>query len=1020
MMDNKLNINISTLNAIIKFQRRYRFLVNETKDLESRVSKVTEILISMLNNLELLNNLKIIDDKLFILILNELKEIKKKINKIPKKITIKKLTSDISIQILVISEKINKALNHISCISLVQNLKFLYNDNEKFNTDERKNINFYNSFFHPISIWESELHKKKIEYKSSDNNLNSKNILNELIETKMNSSIIIGESSLPAFLKTLTDFALKDNSQEDDRKNNFNLMDVLNVLNHDKIVLKKNPDAKTLFEEKNGALLYLKINNNLLVIQGYFKDDLLNLSSNHKIIQDKINGFKNLLLYNFLEIDTTFKMNYLNSLNLRDIILVTKKDLEKEIEKKYGEYLILKHKELNLLINEFLLASKYRKIEILTLLLIGDENEKKIGFLLFDILKCKDKKNISKQIFDSLHFTLKEFLKTGENLMTTDEEELEKLNTSDLSYEKRINLFLPNNDIKTKAMEKLKSIKTNFQGDNKAQSWLDGLLKIPFNIYKENDIMNFKNIFMKKLKLKNNPSDNIINTKLDELNDDNLRIEWEQYNIDKKEYLLNMKEKLNNAVYGHDEAKLQLERLLAQWINGKTKGAILGLHGPPGTGKTSLAKNGLSKCLIDTGGKPRPFAFLPLGGSVNGSTLVGHNFTYVGSTWGRVVDILITSKCMNPIIYIDELDKVSQTEHGREIISILTHLTDLTQNDEFEDKYFSGIQLDLSKALIVFSFNDISKIDPILKDRITIIETKPLTLPEKLKILKDYTIPEILNEVGFAKEDIIVDDKLLEFIINTYTNEAGVRKIKEKIIDIIRDINLNNFYDNDFVVPFTITKEYIERLFEDKPKMKPKKIAKESNIGLVNGLYATTTGVGGLTLIQVMKYPSEKMLDLTLTGKQGDVMKESVNYALKIAYSLLSDEEKEKILEDSNNNKKFGLHVHTPEAATPKDGPSAGAAMTLAIYSVLTGKKVKNTVALTGEIDLCKNVTAIGGVHAKLLGAKTAGVKLALIPKENEDDFEKLKRQKLNPEDENFTVKYIENISDVLNFCIEN
>jgi len=481
-----------------------------------------------------------------------------------------------------------------------------------------------------------------------------------------------------------------------------------------------------------------------------------------------------------------------------------------------------------------------------------------------------------------------------------------------------------------------------------------------------------------------------------------------------------MKEKLNNAVYGHDEAKLQLERLLAQWINGKTKGAILGLHGPPGTGKTSLAKNGLSKCLIDTGGKPRPFAFLPLGGSVNGSTLVGHNFTYVGSTWGRVVDILITSKCMNPIIYIDELDKVSQTEHGREIISILTHLTDLTQNDEFEDKYFSGIQLDLSKALIVFSFNDISKIDPILKDRITIIETKPLTLPEKLKILKDYTIPEILNEVGFAKEDIIVDDKLLEFIINTYTNEAGVRKIKEKIIDIIRDINLNNFYDNDFVVPFTITKEYIERLFEDKPKMKPKKIAKESNIGLVNGLYATTTGVGGLTLIQVMKYPSEKMLDLTLTGKQGDVMKESVNYALKIAYSLLSDEEKEKILEDSNNNKKFGLHVHTPEAATPKDGPSAGAAMTLAIYSVLTGKKVKNTVALTGEIDLCKNVTAIGGVHAKLLGAKTAGVKLALIPKENEDDFEKLKRQKLNPEDENFTVKYIENISDVLNFCIEN
>jgi len=142
--------------------------------------------------------------------------------------------------------------------------------------------------------------------------------------------------------------------------------------------------------------------------------------------------------------------------------------------------------------------------------------------------------------------------------------------------------------------------------------------------------------------------------------------------------------KLDEAVYGHKEAKTQLERLFAQWLNGETKGAVIGLCGPPGTGKTSLAKNGLSKCLIDDNNKPRPFGFLPVGGSTNGSTLVGHNYTYVGSTWGRIVDVLITAQCMNPIIFIDEVDKISNTDYGKEINAVLTHLTDATQNDHSE------------------------------------------------------------------------------------------------------------------------------------------------------------------------------------------------------------------------------------------------------------------------------------------------------------------------------------------------
>ena len=167
-----------------------------------------------------------------------------------------------------------------------------------------------------------------------------------------------------------------------------------------------------------------------------------------------------------------------------------------------------------------------------------------------------------------------------------------------------------------------------------------------------------------------------------------------------------------------------------------------------------------------------------------------------------------------------------------------------------------------------------------------------------------------------------------------------------------------------------------------------------------------------------MKYPSEKMLDLNITGQQGDVMKESVKYSLRIAYNMLNENKQQEILDNANNKKNFGLHIHTPEAATKKDGPSAGAAMTLAIYSVLTGRKVNNEVAMTGEIDLWKNVTAIGGVYAKLMGAKKAGVKKALIPKDNLDDLEILRSEGISPEDESFQVVTIETIEDVINHAL--
>jgi ATP-dependent Lon protease len=347
----------------------------------------------------------------------------------------------------------------------------------------------------------------------------------------------------------------------------------------------------------------------------------------------------------------------------------------------------------------------------------------------------------------------------------------------------------------------------------------------------------------------------------------------------------------------------------------------------------------------------------------------------------------MVSGCMNPIIFIDEVDKVSHTEHGREIISILTHMTDSTQNDEFEDKFFAGIKINLSKALIVFSFNDPALIDPVLRDRITIIETHPLSLNEKITIIKDYMFPEICKDVGFNKDEIILNEDIIKFMIETYTNEAGVRKIKEKIIEIVRDINLNRFYSDDYKIPFIVSKEYVQLLFENKPKVRVKKIHFEPEVGLVNGLYATASGIGGLTIIQAIKFPSTKMLDLELTGKAGDVMKESVQYALKVAWSLLTDSEKNKIIDDSNNKKTFGIHIHCPDGATPKDGPSAGIAIFTTIVSLMTNIPVRRDVAMTGEITLRGHVLPIGGLKEKLLAASRGGIKKVIIPKENLKDL---------------------------------
>ena len=271
---------------------------------------------------------------------------------------------------------------------------------------------------------------------------------------------------------------------------------------------------------------------------------------------------------------------------------------------------------------------------------------------------------------------------------------------------------------------------------------------------------------------------------------------------------------LDNAVYGQTETKMKIIQIMAQWIsNPNSVSSVIALQGPPGVGKTSILKHGLAKAL------KRPFSFIALGGATDASFLEGHGFTYEGSMYGRIASILMETKCMNPIIFFDELDKISETKHGEEIIGILTHLTDSTQNSTYHDKYFEGIDLDLSKALIVFAYNDEKKINPILKDRILTINVKGFTVNEKIEIAKNYLLKEITENIGLKKEDINISDELLTHIINNFTSEQGVRDLKRCLETIVLKLNLMRYTDmsldyrlKDITFPITLTKESINKL----------------------------------------------------------------------------------------------------------------------------------------------------------------------------------------------------------------
>jgi ATP-dependent Lon protease len=358
--------------------------------------------------------------------------------------------------------------------------------------------------------------------------------------------------------------------------------------------------------------------------------------------------------------------------------------------------------------------------------------------------------------------------------------------------EKPYRLTLLESDIpvilKATAMKKISSLRYMEPGSGefyKIKNWVDTFMRIPFGEYKTLPIS--------------------ITDGVEKCHD----------------FMENAQKTLDEAVYGLNDAKMQIMQLLGQLItNPKAIGSAVAIHGPPGTGKTSLVKEGISKILN------RPFAFIALGGATDSSFLEGHGYTYEGSTWGKIVQILIDSKCMNPVIYFDELDKISDTPKGEEIAGILTHLTDTSQNTQFHDKYFAEIDFDLSKCLFIFSYNDESKVNPILKDRMYRIQTKGYNQKQKTAISNNYLLPRIREQVKFSVEDIIIPEQTLHYIIENHCNkEDGVRNLKRCLEIIYTKLNLyrlmrpgSNLFEEDMSLkvefPFMVTKDIVDKLIK--------------------------------------------------------------------------------------------------------------------------------------------------------------------------------------------------------------
>lgn len=452
-----------------------------------------------------------------------------------------------------------------------------------------------------------------------------------------------------------------------------------------------------------------------------------------------------------------------------------------------------------------------------------------------------------------------------------------------------------------------------------------------------------------------------------------LELPWNKMSVDNKD-LDHAAKVLDDDHYGLKDVKERiLEFLAVRNLTSKGESPIICLVGPPGTGKTSIARS-IAAAL------EKKYVRISLGGVRDEAEIRGHRKTYIGAMPGRIVNGLRQAGVSNPLMLLDEIDKVSSDYKG-DTSAALLEVLDSEQNCKFRDHYIE-MPVDLSEVLFIATANEVSGIPKPLLDRMELIEVSSYTENEKFHIAKEHLVEKQKSKNGIKKEQLTITDSALKDIIRLYTREAGVRSLERTIGKLCRKAAREIFKDSEATVKVTKTnlKTYLGN-----PKYSPEKKNDHAEVGIVRGL--AWTSVGGVTLeVEVNVLPGKG--ELVLTGKLGDVMKESAQAALSYVRSI-----SEGYGIDAEFYTKHDIHIHIPEGAVPKDGPSAGITMATAMLSAITDRPVRADVAMTGEITLRGRVLPIGGLKEKLLAAKVIGIKTVCIPKDNEKDLEEISRE---------------------------
>jgi ATP-dependent Lon protease len=472
-----------------------------------------------------------------------------------------------------------------------------------------------------------------------------------------------------------------------------------------------------------------------------------------------------------------------------------------------------------------------------------------------------------------------------------------------------------------------------------------------------------------------------------------LELPWNEQTTDNFD-LKHAQDILNEDHFGLEKVKDRIiEHLAVLKLKGNLKSPIICLYGPPGVGKTSLGKS-IAKALN------RKYIRMSLGGLKDESEIRGHRKTYIGAMPGRILQNLKKVQSNNPVFVLDEIDKVGNDYHG-DPSSALLEVLDPEQNSTFYDNFLE-LDYDLSKVMFIATCNNLASIQPALRDRMEIIEVNGYTLEEKLQIAKNHLLPKQIEESGLKKSQFKLSDKLLEYVIDNYTGESGVRNLEKKLNKIARSMAVHIAKNDDLP---KLNEESILKILG--PSHSKSKYQGNDIVGVVTGL--AWTQIGGDILFIETSLSKSKVAKLTLTGNLGEVMKESAVLALEYlkAHPGLVNLTTEEI-------EQYNVHIHVPEGATPKDGPSAGIAMLTSLASAFTKRKVKKALAMTGEITLRGKVLPVGGIKEKLLAAKRAGIKEVILCSENRIDVDDIKQDYLK----GLKFHYVSQMDEVLKLAI--